>query len=81
MEGDTMEVDIVEVTRMIQNKILTGYGVNFMYSKNIATEIASMLADEETQVADVAEFIYKTYNGYPYQTAEHVAKLIVTAIR
>ena len=68
-------------TRIIQNKILAGYGVNFAYTKNIANQIAGLLSDKNTDVSVITELIYSNYSSYSHQTAEHVAKQIITASR
>ena len=71
----------MSTTRIIQNKLLHGYGIHPIYSQPIAQHLSDMLSDRNTNLEDVTSFMKAEFNTYPAQTAEHVAKQIMTAGR
>lgn len=71
----------MSTTKIIQNKILNGYGIHPIYSQPVAKKLAVLLADKNTQLSDVTSLMKSEFASYPAQTAEHVAKLIITCGR
>lgn len=71
----------MSTTRIIQNKLLHGYGIHPIYSQPIAQHLSDMLSDKNTQLSDVTAFMKAEFNTYPTQTAEFVAKQIMTCGR